>query len=76
LTEIRLPDYSAGMISEFASLFEKLRQLAEQSRALREENAVLKADNARLAARMSEAHDRVALLLDTMPVSDDKQEAA
>ena len=43
---------------------------------MREENAVLKADNARLAARMSEAHDRVALLLDTMPVSDDKQEAA
>ncbi len=83
LTEIRLPDYSAGMISEFTLLMEKVRQLAEVSHALRLENAELrgalasqKADNAQLTARVGEAYDRVAALLDTLPAQVSKEEAA
>ncbi len=82
MTEIRPADYSAGMISEFSSLLDKVRQLAELSASLRRENAELRAslatlteDNARLASRMKEAHDRVAALIDAMPVPSD-QEAA
>jgi len=82
LTEIRSPDYSAGMVSEFSSLLDKVRQLAEQSQSLRSENADLRAsmitlseENARLSARIKQAHDRVAALIDAMPVSSD-QEAA
>ncbi len=82
MTEIRSPDYSAGMVSEFSSLLDKVRQLAELSTSLRIENAELRAslatlteDNARLASRMKEAHDRVAALIDAMPVPSD-QEAA
>ncbi len=63
------------MISDFTSLLEKIRQLAELSQALRSENAALRGelatlseDHARLEARMKEAHDRVALLIDKLPV--------
>ena len=82
MTEIRLADYSAGMISEFSSLLDKVRQLAELSQTLRRENTELRAamasiteENARLSSRMKEAHDRVAALIDAMPVPND-QEAA
>ena len=82
MTEIRSPYYSAGMVSEFSSLLDKVRQLAELSASLRRENAELRAslatlteDNSRLASRMKEAHDRVAALIDAMPVPSD-QEAA
>ena len=82
MTEIRSADYSAGMVSEFSSLLDKVRQLAELSTSLRIENAELRAslatltdENARLASRMKEAHDRVAALIDAMPVPSD-QEAA
>jgi nucleoside diphosphate kinase len=83
LTEIRLPDYSAGMISEFATLIDKIRQLADATHALRSENAALRdklaaasADNLALAARMSQAHARVAALLQTMPEDAADEEAA
>ena len=82
MTEIRSDDYSAGMVSEFSSLLDKVRQLAELSASLRRENAELRSamaelteENARLAARMKEAHDRVSALIDAMPVPSD-QEAA
>ncbi len=82
MTEIRSADYSAGMVSEFSSLLDKVRQLAELSASLRRENAELRAsmatlaeENVRLASRMKEAHDRVAALIDAMPVPSD-QEAA
>lgn len=82
MTEIRSADYSAGMVSEFSSLLDKVRQLAELSTSLRRENAELRTamatlteENARLTARMKEAHDRVAALIDAMPVPSD-QEAA
>jgi hypothetical protein len=64
------------MNSEFASLVEKVSLLAEQSHSLRRENADLRGDIARLTARMNEAHDRIATLLRTMPVSDTNQETA
>ncbi len=71
------------MVSEFASLLEKVRQLAEQSQALRIENAALRAElaalsdeNLRLAGRMREAHDRVNALLATMPAASRGEEAA
>ena len=82
LTEIPLADYSAGMVSEFSSLLDKVRQLAEMSVALRRENADLRAsmaalteENVRLSSRIKEAHDRVAALIDAMPATSD-QEAA
>jgi len=82
LTEIRSGDYSAGMVSEFSLLLDKVRHLAGLLVSLRRENAELRTsmttlteENARLAARMKEAHDRVAALIDAMPVPSD-QEAA
>ena len=76
MTEIPLADYSENMNSEFASLVEKVNQLAEQSHSLRRENAALRAELASLTARMNEAHDRIATLIRTMPVSDANQETA
>ena len=70
------------MLPDFSSLLDKVRQLAELSQSLRRENADLRAsmaalteENARLSARMKEAHDRVAALIDAMPIPSD-QEAA
>jgi len=76
LTEIPLADYSEKMNSEFASLVEKVNQLAEQSHSMRRENADLRGELASLTARMNEAHDRIATLIRTMPVSDANQETA
>jgi FtsZ-binding cell division protein ZapB len=83
LTEIRLPDYSAEMISEFATLLDKIRLLAEAMQTLRSENADLRgklsalgAENIALAARMGEAHERVTALLQTMPEVASDEEAA
>ena len=71
-----MPDYSAGMISEFATLLEKTRQLAELTQALRTENAELRTalealtvEKSDLSARIQEAHTRVAFLLETMPAA-------
>ena len=71
------------MIFDFNSLLDKVRQLAELSQALRSENAALRSElatmadqNARLEQRMQEAHDRVAKLIDALPVADADQEAA
>ncbi len=71
------------MFSDFTSLLEKVRQLAELSQALRSENAALRGEmatlageNTRLAARMKEAHDRVATLLEALPESASDQETA
>ncbi len=82
MTEIPFADYSAGMLPDFSSLLDKVRQLAELSQSLRRENADLRAsmatlteENARLSARIKEAHDRVAALIDAMPIPSD-QEAA
>ena len=71
------------MIFDFNSLLDKVRQLAELSQALRSENAALRSElatmadqNARLEQRMQEAHDRVAKLIDALPVAAADQEAA
>jgi len=49
--------------------------LRRENAELRTSMATLIEENARLAARMQEAHDRVAALIDAMPVPSD-QEAA
>lgn len=71
------------MVPDFTSLLEKVRQLAELSHALRRENASLRGElatladeNAQLAARMKEAHERVAALIDRLPSAATDQEAA
>ena len=71
------------MISEFATLLDKIRQLADVTQLLRSENANLRAklaalgaDNLALAARMTEAHERVTALLETMPEAASNEEAA
>lgn len=71
------------MISDFTSLLDKVRQLAELSQALRSENAALRGElatlseeNARLSARMKEAHDRVAMLIDKLPAAAHDGESA
>ena len=71
------------MISEFATLLDKIRQLADVTQLLRTENANLRAklaalgaDNLALAARMTEAHERVTALLETMPEAASNEEAA
>jgi cell division protein ZapB len=81
LTEIRLPNYSGGMISDFQQLYEKISQLAELAQSLRSENAALRlnaaalaAENAALSKRMQEAHLRVTALLDKIPVAEQDEE--
>jgi cell division protein ZapB len=83
LTEIRWSHYSGKMISEFHQLIEKVGKLAELARTLRRENAELRlnlaalaAENADLSKRMQEAHERVATLLDKIPVLEQDEEAA
>lgn len=83
MTEIRRSYYSGRMISDFHQLSEKISQLAELASALRRENADLRldlatlaAENADLSKRMLEAHQRVAALLDKMPMPEQDEEAA
>ncbi len=71
------------MISEFEQLLSKIGQLSELTQALRHENAALRSqmtsladDNSRLAARMKEAHERVSVLLQSIPSVDQDEEAA
>ena len=66
--------YSCEMISDFQDLSDKIDQLAELTQALRRENAQLRQANAALVAenmgfqrRLSEAHERVAALLEKIP---------
>ncbi|QJQ07458.1 DUF904 domain-containing protein [Undibacterium piscinae] len=72
------------MISEFELLANKVDSLAELAHALRIENAELRRNSAQLLAenvdmhqRMSQAHERVAALLEKMPAEDssDKENA-
>lgn len=83
MTEIRLPDYSAEMNSEFSTLLDKIRQLADATHVLRSENAelhaklaALNADNIALSARMGQAHVRVTALLKTIPEAASDEESA
>jgi len=72
------------MISDFDTLAHKISQLAELTQSLRRENAELRrekefmaAENADLYGRMTEAHRRVAALLDQIPApTADEEEAA
>lgn len=71
------------MISDFLQLSDKINQLAELAVSLRRENADLRlnvaalaAENADLSRRMQEAHERVAALLDQIPVPEQDEEAA
>ncbi|MCW5300717.1 DUF904 domain-containing protein [Herbaspirillum lusitanum] len=64
------------MSSEFHQLSEKVAQLAAMTQSLRRENADLRlnvaaltTENAELSQRMDEAHQRVAALLDKLPVA-------
>jgi cell division protein ZapB len=83
LTEIRLPHYSGGMVSEFHQLSEKITQLAELAQSLRRDNADLRltltsltTENAELSKRIEEAHRRVSALLDKIPMQDEQNEEA
>ena len=64
------------MSSEFHQLSEKVAQLAAMTQSLRRENADLRlnvaaltTENAELSQRMDEAHQRVAALLEKLPVA-------
>lgn len=71
------------MISEFDQLADKVRQLSDLAQSMRKENAdlrrsvaALKAENEELSARMQQAQQRVAALLESIPVTEPGQEAA
>ena len=81
LTEIRLPNYSDEMISDFQLLSEKINQLAALTQSLRRENAELRlnavalaAENTELAQRIQEAHQRVSALLESIPTPEQDEE--
>jgi len=64
------------MSSEFHQLSEKVAQLAAMTQSLRRENADLRlnvaalaTENAELSQRMDEAYQRVAALLEKLPVA-------
>lgn len=74
MTEIHLHHYSGSMNSEFHLLSEKIDKLAELTQFLRRENAELRlkiaamsSENAILTAKMQQAHQRLAALLEQMP---------
>jgi cell division protein ZapB len=65
------------MISDFEQLSVKIKQLAELTQSLRRENADLRLnvaslvnENADLSKRMKEAHQRVTVLLDKIPMAE------
>jgi len=67
------------MISEFQELSQKIDQLAEMTQDLRRENAQLRQANAALVMenlasqrKLTEAHARVAALLESIPSLDDE----
>ena len=69
------------MISEFDLLSDKISRLAQVAQSLRQQNAELRqqiealsADKASLAARMSEAHTRVAAVLEQLPTPEPEVE--
>lgn len=83
LTAIPSQHYSGVMISEFDQLADKVRQLSDLAQSMRKENAdlrrsvaALKAENEELSARMQQAQQRVAALLESIPVTEPGQEAA
>ena len=83
LTTIPLRHYSGGMISDFQQLSAKVSELAALVQSLRLENTVLRqaavvlaAENAALEQRMEEAHQRLATLLESIPVVAQDEESA
>lgn len=83
LTANDLRHYSGGMISDFQQLSAKVSELAALAQSLRQENAELRrtsvtlaAENAELARRMEEAHQRLAVLLESIPVVLQDEESA
>ena len=69
------------MTSEFDLLSDKINQLVQLVQSLRQQNAALRqqidaldANNAALAARMDEAHDRVAAVLEQLPAPEPEPE--
>ena len=75
--------YSGGMISDFQQLSAKVSELAALAHSLRLENTVLRqaatvlaAENGELARRMEEAHQRLAALLESLPVALQDEESA
>jgi hypothetical protein len=71
------------MIFDFQLLAEKIDRLVELARTLRRENAELRLsvsaladENAELARRMVEAHERVTVLLEKIPLPTHDEETA
>lgn len=83
MTAIRLRNYSDDMIPDFQQLSVKVSELAALAQSLRLENADLRrtsaalvAENAELARKMEEAHQRLAALLESLPVMAQDEESA
>ena len=83
MTANDLRHYSGGMISDFQQLSAKVSELAALAQSLRLENTVLRqaavvlaAENAELTRRMEEAHQRLAALLESIPVVAQDEESA
>lgn len=83
MTANDLRHYSGGMISDFQQLSAKVSELAALAQSLRLENTVLRqaavvlaAENAELARKMEEAHRRLAVLLESIPVVMQDEESA
>jgi uncharacterized protein (TIGR02449 family) len=69
------------MISEFDLLSDKISKLVQLAQSLRQQNAELRqqiealsADKASLTARINEAHDRVAAVLEQLPAPEPEVE--
>lgn len=76
-----MDNYSDAMISDFHLLSQKVDQLADLAQALSLENAdlrlkanALSAENADLSKRMQEAYQRIAALLEKIPVTEHDEE--
>ena len=75
-------DHLSDKVSKLAQLAQSLRQqnaelrqqIDAQNAELRQQIDALSADKARLAARISEAHDRVAAVLEQLPAPEPEVE--
>ena len=61
------------MISDFQLLAQKVEQLVATANRMRAENTTLRAQVAELTAKINQAQERVAVVLEKLPMSEESE---